>query len=205
MPASAHPGTVYIVEDDAAVRDALALLLALRGHATALFACAEDFLRALSPQWRGCLVADIRMPGMSGLELQQALATAGVQLPVVVVTAHGNVAAARQAMKAGAVDFLEKPFDQQRLVESIERALRHAADDEGPAAAAARLAAAGLSTREREVLELVAAGRDNGAIGAALGISPRTVEVHKARMMGKLGLRSLAELLKLHRQLAPPP
>ena len=201
MPADAHAGTVYLVEDDASVRDAVALLLALRGHTTAPFACAEDFLRALSPQWRGCIVVDIRMPGMSGLELQRALATAGVRLPVIVITAHGNVAAARQAMKAGAVDFLEKPFDQQRLVASIEQALHDTADEDGPAAAAARVVSAGLSARERDVMDLVAAGRDNRAIGAALGISPRTVEVHKARMMAKLGLRSLADLLKLHRQL----
>jgi FixJ family two-component response regulator len=118
-----HRDTVFVIDDDASVRDSLSLLLSLRGHATATFASAEDFLAAVQPQWRGCIVLDIRMPGMSGLELQRCLADAGLTLPVIVITAHGDVAAARQAFLADAVDFIEKPFDGDQLLQAIETAL----------------------------------------------------------------------------------
>ncbi len=193
-----HRQTVFIVDDDAAVRDALSLLLSLRGYATAVFACAEDFLSALLPQWRGCVVADISMPGMSGLDLQRELARHPSRLPVIVITGHGDVAAARQAFKAQAVDFLEKPFDDARLVLAIESALGGVRDREIPVALDGRgvPASAALSAREREVMTLVIAGLDNRSIGERLGISPRTVEVHKSRMMAKLGARNLAELIR---------
>ena len=114
--------TVFIVDDDASVRDSLSLLLSLQGYRTATFASAEDFLAAFKPDWRGCLIVDIRMPGMSGLELQKCLQDNGAHLPVVVITAHGDVAAARQAFRARAVDFIEKPFDAGQLLVAVETA-----------------------------------------------------------------------------------
>lgn len=191
--------TVFIVDDDASVRDSLSLLLSLRGYATATFACAEDFLCALQPDWRGCVVVDIRMPGVSGLELQRRLAEGGPVLPVIVITAHGDVAAARQAFLADAVDFIEKPFDGEQLLAAIDTALA------GPRAVAAameliprvRPGAGSLSPREREVMELMVKGLHNRKIAEELGISPRTVEVHKARVMEKLGVRNLVDLVRL--------
>lgn len=190
----AHGKTVFIVDDDAAVRDSLALLLSLRGHATAVFSCAEDFLRVIDPAWRGCVVADIRMPGMSGLDLQVALAAHRAAMPVIIITGHGDIAAARQAFKSQAVDFLEKPFDDDALVQAITRAFDQ---DTAGHAAPAWPPRASLSAREREVMQLVVAGRDNRQIGRSLGISARTVEVHKARLMAKLGVRHLADLIRL--------
>jgi len=193
MNSSVHRQTVFIVDDDVAVRDALSLLLSLRGYATAVFACAEDFLGALAPSWRGCVIADIRMPGMSGLDMQLALTQHPQPLPVIIVTGHGDVAAARQAFKANAVDFLEKPFDHEHLVQAIDKALGSVPAGES----SARTAAAALSAREREVMALVVEGLDNRALGERLGISPRTVEVHKSRVMAKLGARNLAELIRM--------
>jgi FixJ family two-component response regulator len=194
MTEAVHRQTVFIVDDDAAVRDSLSLLLSLKGYATAVFACAEDFLRALAPDWRGCVVADIRMPGMSGLEMQQALARHPSGLPVIIITGHGDIAAARQAIKAKAVDFLEKPFDDEQLVDAIEQALREMPPGGGPLA---RPRTALLSPRERQVMALMVDGVDNRQLGERLGISARTVEVHKARVMSKLGVRNLAELIRL--------
>ena len=195
MTSEVHRQTVFVVDDDASVRDALALLLSLHGHPTAVFACAEDFLRALEPRWRGVVIADIRMGGMSGLELQEALARHPSRLPVIVITAHADVAAARQAFKLQAVDFLEKPFDHEQLLASVERAMQGLPDD--PAAIGTRPVATSLSAREREVMALVVEGLDNRSIGGRLGISPRTVEVHKSRLMSKLGARNLAELIRI--------
>ena len=192
-----HSRTVFIIDDDAAVRDSLALLLSLRGYPTAVFSCAEDFLRVLDPLWRGCVVVDIRMPGMSGLELQAALAGHPAALPVIIITGHGDIAAARQAFKAAAIDFLEKPFDDDALVQAIERAFGEAAERRD---APAWPMQASLSAREREVMQFVVDGLDNRQIGSLLGISPRTVEVHKARLMAKLGVRSLADLIRLASQ-----
>ncbi|HVZ45158.1 MAG TPA: response regulator [Ramlibacter sp.] len=184
-----HSQTVFIVEDDASVRDALSLLLSLRGYATAVFASAEDFLGAVAAHWRGVVIADIRMPGMSGLDLQAALAEHPARLPFIIVTGHGDIAAARQAFKAGAVDFLEKPFDDERLLRSIEEAMRGLPPEPR--------AAQSISPREREVLDLVVQGLDNRSIGERLAISPRTVEVHKARVMAKLGASNLPELIRI--------
>lgn len=188
-----HNKTVFIVDDDPSVRDALALLLSLRGYPTAMFASAEDFLGALTPRWRGVVLADIRMPGMSGLELQQALAEHRAQLPVIIITGHGDVAAARQALKAHAVDFLEKPFDDARLIQAIDEALSQA----GTAAQLPNPLAITLSKREKEVMRLVVDGMDNRSVGEQLGISPRTVEVHKSRLMAKVGAKNLAELMRI--------
>jgi FixJ family two-component response regulator len=191
-----HRRTVFIVDDDAAVRDSLSLLLSLRGYATAMFGCAEDFLRVLSPEWQGCVVADIRMPGMSGLDLQRALLEHPSRLPFIIITGHGDIAAARQAFKASAVDFFEKPFDDDALVDAIERALA-ALEPAAAPVPGAPVRSATLSSREREVMALVVGGLDNRQVGERLGISPRTVEVHKSRLMAKLGARNLAELIRL--------
>lgn len=190
-----HRQTVFVVDDDASVRDAVALLLSLQGHPTAVFASAEDFLGALQPGWRGVVIADIRMPGMSGLEMQEALANHPSKLPVIMITAHADIAAARQAFKLHAVDFLEKPFDHDQLLASVERAMQSLPED--PSAIGTRPAATTLSSREREVMALVVDGKDNRSIGAHLGISPRTVEVHKSRVMAKLGARNLVELIHI--------
>jgi RNA polymerase sigma factor (sigma-70 family) len=191
--------TVFIVDDDASVRDSLALLLSLRGYRTALFACAEDFLRALDGAWIGCVVVDIKMPGMSGLELQVALADRGVQLPVLIITAHGDVASTRAAFKSRAVDFLEKPLDHDQLVRAIEDALGRERDRVASRIQQEQRGAhlAALSDREREVMALIVQGLHNREIGDRLGISPRTVEVHKARIMAKLNIGTLAELIRL--------
>lgn len=188
--------TVYIVDDDPSVRDSLALLLSLRGHATLVFASAEDFLGALRPHWSGCVVADIRMPGMSGLELQEQLQRHAPGLPVIVVTAHGDVTAARRAFLAQAVDFIEKPFDGEQLMAAIERALGSNPPDAGEPAPPAR-GRSTLTEREREVMQLLIKGLHNRRIAEQLGISPRTVEVHRARVLHKAGAQNIVELARL--------
>lgn len=199
-----HRDTVFVVDDDPSVRDALSLLLSLRGHATATFASAEDFLGALQPSWAGCVLVDLRMPGMSGLDLQRHLTERGCPLPVIVISAHGDVAAARQAFLAHAVDFLEKPFDADQLMSAVDRALAEwkpapdpsASPEAGPKRAPAATAEV-LSAREREVMALMLQGMHNRRIADELGISPRTVEVHKARVMDKLGVKHLVDLVRL--------
>lgn len=194
-----HRQTVFVVDDDASIRDSLSLLLSLRGYVTALFANAEDFLTALQPDWRGCVVVDIRMPGMSGLELQRCLLERGRNLPVIVITAHGDVAAARQAFLAEAVDFIEKPFDGKQLLSAIENALAgfRALDAARSKAASIKPMLGQLSAREHEVMTLMVKGLHNRRIAEELGISPRTVEVHKARVMGKLGAQNIVDLVRL--------
>lgn len=191
-----HRDTVFIVDDDPSVRDALSLLLSLKGHVTATFDSAESFLAALRPDWHGCVVLDIRMPGMSGLELQQRLAIVGTALPVIVMTAHGDVAAARQAFLAQAVDFIEKPFDGEQLLQAVDKALQRPATATPAVAGGAERPRPALTAREREVMLLLAQGQHNRGIAQALGISARTVEVHKARVMEKLGVSTLVELVR---------
>ena len=191
--------TAYIVDDDPAVRDSLALLLRLQGFSTRVFASGEEFLSAYSPKWAGCLVLDLRMPGMSGLALQSAMAERGIKLPVIVVTAHGDVAAARAMLKAGALDFIEKPLDDSQLVVAIRGALELDAENRKRdlAVAQAKQWIERLTPREREVLDRVVAGQHNREIASELGISARTVEVYKARVMEKLRVTRLPELVRL--------
>lgn len=191
--------TVFIVDDDASIRDALSLLISLQGLRTAVFATAGDFLRVYDPAWRGCLLTDLKMPGMSGLELQAKLAERSIRLPVVVLTAHGDVNTARLAMKNGAVDFLEKPVDDAVLLDVLENAIRldrerHSKGEQGQHAEALL---AKLTSRERDVLGLLAQGLSYREIGERLGISPRTAEVYRARMMEKLQCASVAEMVRL--------
>ena len=195
MTTEVHRQTVFIVDDDSAVRDALGLLFSLQGHPTAVFACAEDFLRAIQPHWRGVVVADVRMPGLSGLEMQEALANHPSRLPMIIITAHADVAVARQAFRFHAVDLLEKPFDHDQLLASVEAAMRGL--PERASTIGTRPVSTTLSAREREVMALVVDGLDNRSIGERLGISPRTVEVHKSRVMTKVGARNLAELVRI--------
>jgi FixJ family two-component response regulator len=190
--------TVFIIDDDAKVRDSIALMLGLMGFRTAVFDSAEAFLAAYRSDWAGCAIVDLRLPGQSGLELQRELHARNSALPVVVITAHGDVASARAAFQANAVDFLEKPFDDAQLRNAIEKAFAleerriHNADDVREAAQRLSM----LTAREREVMEQATQGRHAKEIAAALGISPRTVEVHKTRLMAKLGVRNVAELVR---------
>lgn len=191
--------TVFIVDDDPSVRDALGLLLGIHDYRVAMFADADSWLRAFKSHWRGCLLLDIRMPGMDGLTLQRTLLDQGASLPVVIMTGHGDVDSARAAFRAQAVDFLEKPIDEGRLLAAIGEAFARQRETIDAAASRdqARRRIDGLTQREREVMERVVAGRHNREIAAELAISPRTVEVHKARMMDKLGVASVAELVRL--------
>lgn len=194
--------TVFIVDDDAAIRDALSLLISLKGLRAAVFASAEDFLAVYEPDWRGCLLTDLQMPGSSGLELQLALQAQNVTLPVVLLTAHGDVATARAALKNGAVDYLEKPVEDEILLDVLENAIRIDVErhrsQQHQAETVERLGR--LTLRETEVLELLADGLAHREIAERLTISPRTVEVYKARMMEKLQCRSLAEVVLLGAQ-----
>lgn len=191
--------TVFIVEDDASVRDALGLLLGLQGYPVAMYGDAESFLAARRPDWRGCALIDIRMPGMDGLSLQRRLRESGCAIPVVVMTAHGDVESARAAFRSQAVDFLEKPIDHAKLIAAVAEAFARQASAQEAAGRQSDFACllATLTPREREVMELVVRGRHNREIAELLGISARTVEVHKARMMAKLGSESVADLVRV--------
>jgi len=200
---------VHVVDDDLAVRDSLRWLLEGEGLAVQTYASAEEFLGAFTNERPGCAIVDIRMPGMSGLELQEALARRHLRLPLVFVTAHGDVPLAVMAMRRGAVDFVEKPFTDEHLVEAVRRALgvhtRHPGGEEEPGVVRAR--AAGLSPRERDVLAAVVDGKSSKVIATELHIATKTVEAHRARIMAKLGAPSLAGLVRLvvqHGLLEPP-
>lgn len=190
---------VFIVDDDEAMRDSLAWLLEGSGLKVRLFASATAFLEAYSPSLAGCLVLDVRMPGMSGLELHERLQALSSTLPIVFVTGHGDVPMAVSALKKGATDFIEKPFNNADILRLIEQCL--AADREQSLQRRHRAEIdqrlANLTQREREVLGLIAAGRLNKQIADDLGISIKTVEVHRARVMDKMEVRSVAELVRL--------
>lgn len=190
--------TVFVIDDDASVRDSIALMLGLADYRTSVFADAEAFLAAWREDWAGCVVADVRLPGASGVELQDVLRKRGASLPFVIMTAHGDVPTARAAFRSQAVDFLEKPFDNAQLCAAIDTAFaleeRRMRSLDRRSADAQKLDR--LTAREREVLEQAALGLHAKEIGVALGISPRTVEVHKTRIMEKLGVRNVAELVR---------
>lgn len=193
-----NDATVFLIDDDASVRDSLSLVLSLKGMRTQVFASAEAFLETYRPESRGCVLTDLQMPGMSGLDLQEALHQRGISLPVVMLTAHGDVPTTRLAMKGGAFDFLEKPVNDEVLLDVLQNAIREDGQrrDSLSAEDLARTRMARLTPREREVLEQLVAGKSQRDIAAKLSISPRTVEVYKARMMEKLQCRSLAELIR---------
>jgi RNA polymerase sigma factor (sigma-70 family) len=191
--------TVFLVDDDASVRDSLSLLLSLKGLRCQVFASAESFLGTYRDDWRGCLLTDLQMPGKSGLALQAELKSRGVELPVVVLTAHGDVTTMRVALKQGAIDFLEKPIDDEVLIDVLRNAIR--LDLERHAVTSRHRETIDrlerLTPREREVFDFLAQGLQNREIAARLGISPRTVEVYKARIMEKLQCRNVADAVKL--------
>jgi len=191
--------TVFVVDDDRPMRRSLGWLLESVGLVVETFATAEEFLASWTPERPGCLVLDVRMPGLSGLELQAELVRRGVGVPTIVITGHAEVPMAVRALKSGAVDFLEKPFSDQLLLDRVHEALeidRQARDAEERRSMAERRLA-DLTAREREVLELVVAGHTSREIAERLRVSPRTVEVHRARVMEKMGATSLAELVRL--------
>jgi two-component system response regulator FixJ len=189
---------VYIVDDDEAVRDSLSVLLESKGYAVKSFVSAPEFLSAAPLLPVGCLIVDIRMPEMDGLELQQHLTDRSLDFPLIVITGHGDVPLAVRAMKAGAVDFIEKPFASEAILSSLEAALSRLTtpSEEDPARAAASAKLALLSSREIQVLQGLLAGLPNKSIAYDLGISPRTVEIHRARLMDKTRARSLSELIR---------
>lgn len=200
------PATVAIVDDDSGVRDSLRMLLSASGFQTREYGSAEAFLREPVEGPRCCAIVDLRLPGMDGLALQEEMGRRGLVTPIIVVTAHGDVASARQALRAGAVDFLEKPIDNDELLAAVRGAIegQDRTQLERAADARAMLLLGSLTQREREVYDRIVRGMHNREIAVDLGISPRTVEVHRARVMAKLKARRLADLLRL-RPLAPLP
>jgi two-component system response regulator FixJ len=188
---------VHIVDDDEAVRQSLAFLLASAGLTVRLYDSASAFLAGLSAVKNGCLVTDVRMPDMTGIELLQQLRSKACKLPAIVITGHGDVPLAVEAMKAGAVDFIEKPFDQAAILNAVQSALDRGSNAEGRDATVVAGKLATLSERERQVLEGLVAGHSNKTIAHDLGISPRTVEVYRSNLMTKMGARSLSELIRM--------
>ncbi|MBK1633504.1 DNA-binding response regulator [Thiohalocapsa halophila] len=191
--------TVFVVDDDQAMRSSLQWLIESMGMRVETYDSAQAFLDAYYPGRAGCLLLDVRMPGMSGLELQAYLAKREHRIPVIIITGHGDVAMAVKAMKNGAVDFIEKPFDDEALVVSIRNALQHDEKQRALRAQRADIAArmAELTPREHEVMTMVTDGRSNKEIATSLGVSAKTVEVHRARVMDKMRADSLAELVRM--------
>lgn len=190
---------MFVVDDDDAIRDSLSLLAHAEGFVTETFPSAEQFLDSFDRARSGCVVADIRMPGMSGLEMLRALRDDGVDVPVIFITGHGDVPLAVSALKAGASDFFEKPFDDVQLLTSVRHALEREEARRGNLTAVAELRArvTSLTAREREVMDLIVDGHPNKVIAARLSISPRTVEIHRARVMDKMKAARLSDLIRM--------
>jgi FixJ family two-component response regulator len=216
MTAIAPPpvGWVFVTDDDASVRKAVARLVRTAGFQTKTFASAEDFLRESLPDAPACAVLDVHLPGLDGLDLQRALAEKDASLPVVFITGHGDIPTTVRAMRAGAVDFLPKPFDAQALLSTVRQAVaRHVqARQEAAGLADLRQRYDVLSPREREVLALVVTGMLNKQVGHQLGVTEKTVKVHRAQIMQKMHIESLAELVRIagrlgvdHSPVRPPP
>lgn len=192
-------GNVYVIDDDEAMRDSLNFLLDSAGYRVTLFETATSFLEALARLEFGCIVSDVRMPGIDGIELLKRMKAAGSKFPILIMTGHGDVPLAVEAMKLGAVDFLEKPFEDDRLTAMIESAIRQADTSARTEALTQDIAAriASLSPRERQVMEGLIAGLSNKLIAREYDISPRTIEVYRANVMTKMQANSLSELLRL--------
>ena len=191
------PNRVYVIDDDEALRDSLLFLLDSAGFEVTLFETAQQFLDALPALSFGCVVSDVRMPGIDGIELLKRLKGEHSAFPIVVMTGHGDVPLAVEAMKAGAIDFIEKPFDEQAILDAVRAALERCGDegDGDRAAVVGKLAL--LSERERQVLDGLISGHANKTIAHNLGISPRTVEVYRANLMAKMQAKSLSELIRM--------
>lgn len=192
--------TVYIVDDDSAIRHAMDLLMRSVGLEYKIFHSADEFLASYSDKWAGCLVLDIRMPGLGGMELQDKLNESGSTLPIIFITGHGDVPMAVKAMQKGAVDFIQKPFRDQELLDRIKYALESDQESrsEREEKAAILHSLEMLTSRERQVLDLVVTGKPNKVIAYELDVSQRTVEIHRARVMEKMHARSLADLVRKH-------
>jgi len=190
---------VHLVDDDASVRRSVGFMLKTSGHQVQTYDSGAELLKNIAQLEQGCILLDIRMPGMDGLEVQQALQESGVGLPVIIMTGHGDVALAVKAMKAGAVDFIEKPFEKIALFSSLDEGFRRLSQKEvtGERRKDAEVKLQALTPRERDVLDGLAQGLPNKTIAYDLGISPRTVEIHRANLMTKLGVRSLSEALRI--------
>jgi FixJ family two-component response regulator len=197
---------VFVVDDDPSMRRSLESLLRSVGHEVRLFASAPEFMQAVRSDTPGCLVLDVRLPGMSGLAFQQELSKAGVALPVIFITGHGDVPMTVRAMKAGAVEFLTKPFDDQVLLDAVHAALERDRARRRDAAKLAKLRAryGALTERERQVMSYVVAGSMNKRIADELGLSVVTVKVHRGQVMRKMQARSVAELVRMSDQLGAP-
>lgn len=191
--------TVYIVDDDEAVRDSLAVLLQTAGFNIATYSSGDAFVDALDATGNGCLIIDVRMPGRSGLDIQKMLVERNTTLPVIIVTGHGDLPMAVNAMKSGAVDFIEKPFDADALIQSVRAALKSSAENLQDANQIDEIKQklARLTARERQVLDELVTGNLNKVIAFNLDISPRTVEIHRARAMEKMQARNLAHLVRM--------
>jgi len=191
--------TIHVIDDDAAMRDSLAFLLDVNGFRPLVYDSADAFVREITGDTPGCVVSDIRMPGMNGIELVRKLKSTGSACPVILITGHGDVSLAVEAMKAGAVDFIEKPFDDAVLLGAIQSALDARPADQGDSAAKkqAETRLAGLSPRERDVLQGLLAGKINKVIAYDLSISPRTVGVYRPNLLAKTGARSMSELMRI--------
>ena len=202
-----RPATVFVVDDDEAVRNSLRLLLKAVGLPTEVFRSADEYLASFDSARAGCLVLDIRMPGMSGLELQEELNRRDAILPIIFITGHGDIPMAVEAMQRGALDFLQKPFRDQELLDRINRAIEK--DRAGRALLgnreSIRARIASLTPREQEVLTMVTQGKANKVIAADLELSQRTVEIHRAHVMEKMGANSLAHLVRMVVDAAPEP
>lgn len=196
----APAGTIFVVDDDDAMRRALGILLSTVGYKTALFALPSEFLARFKADEPGCLILDIRMPEMSGLEVQQQLNRLGAMLPVIFITGHGDVPMAVQAMKEGAFQFIQKPFRDQDLLDHINHALQSDRDNRKDVARRAEVQRRmeTLTPREKQVMDLVVDGEANKVMAIDLGLSERTVEIHRAKVMEKMGARSVAHLVKMH-------
>ncbi len=195
----AHPGTVFIVDDDAAVRRSLARLMRASGLEVRDFRSAQEFLAAATVSGPSCVVLDLRMPGMTGLELQAEMERRHLELPIIFVTGHGDVPSCAQALKAGALEFLEKPFDGEQLLESVRQAIaRHRLEQaERAEIESIRARLSGLTPREYEVLTYVITGMLNKQIAGKLGTAEKTIKVHRGRVMQKMQVESVAELVRL--------
>ncbi len=191
--------TIYLVDDDEAIRKSAGFMLRTSGFTVHAYASGSEFLKTASTLETGCVLLDVRMPGLDGLQVQAALRARGIAMPVVVLTGHGDVAIAVQAMKAGAVDFIEKPFEKAALFDAIERGFCRIDDADSKAVeeADAQVRLALLTPREREILDGLAQGYPNKTIAYDLGISSRTVEVHRASLMQKLSAHSLSDVLRI--------
>ncbi len=191
--------TIHVIDDDAAMRDSLAFLLDVNGFRALVYDSADAFMHQITNDASDCVISDIRMPGLSGIELVRKLKSTGSACPVILITGHGDVSLAVEAMKAGAIDFIEKPFDDAVLLGAIQSALdsRPVAQGDNAARKQAEIRLATLSPRERDVLQGLLAGKINKVIAYDLSISPRTVEVYRANLMAKTGARSMSELMRI--------